>query len=80
MIIKEVTSRIAYCNPSDAIVKCNCGSNAISVYLGAVRNFTNSPKIEKVDSSGNAVTIIAAKRETLAGATYQVETATVAGT
>lgn len=80
MIVKEVTGKTAYCNPSDAIVKCNCGSNAITVHLGNVKNFNHAPVIKKTDSSANAVTILSAKGETLDGGTYQVETATVAGT
>ena len=80
MIIKEVASQKAYCNPGDAILRCNCSSGNAKVYLASALNFTNTPKIEKTDSSAYTVTIIAAKDEVLEGGVYQVETATVTGT
>ena len=67
MIIKEVTSKIAYCNPSDAIVKCNCGSNAIAIYFGEAKNYAGVFTIRKVDSGANAVTIYPNTGETIDG-------------
>lgn len=80
MIMKEVTGAKAYCNPGDALIKCNCAAAAIIVYLASCKNFTNAPLIKKTDSSANTVKLIAAKDEYLEGGTYQVETATVTGT
>jgi hypothetical protein len=78
--MKEVTGAKAYCNPGDALIKCNCAAAAIIVYLASCKNFANAPLIKKTDSSANTVKIIAAKDEYLEGGTYQVETATVNGT
>jgi len=58
MILKEVVSSTAYCNPSDAIVKCNCAGNAISIYLGSSDKYNGAFTIKKSDTTANTVTVV----------------------
>ena len=68
MLIRTVSSSTAYAENADAMVKCNCAANAISVYLSASKSYTQDVTVKKVDTSANTVTIYPSGSETIDGA------------
>lgn len=68
MRIRTVSSSIANAETSDAMLKCNCAANAISVYLSASSAYMDDVNVKKVDSSANVVTIYPYGTETIDGA------------
>jgi hypothetical protein len=67
MKIRKVSSHIAYLEHDDSILKCSCGTNAISVYLNSAREYKGTYTIKKIDTSANAVTIYPDGTETIDG-------------
>lgn len=67
MQLRTVSSSAATFELTDAILKCNCAANAISVQLHPSREYVEEVTIKKVESSANAVTITPYGTETIDG-------------